>query len=286
MAQTATRKGASGGSTNGKPAPKKRAPAKSKTKSNAKSNGAGSKKAGKGSVKSAAGGAAAKATLTTRPGGPVRMKVAGAAIKAAAKKAGEKAKQTLPVLADGSRGVLDKVRDAGWDRMAEKVRTLPVQCSLDVAVPIEAAWDEWMRFDWLPDGAGRVQDIERDGDVLTGRLSGPRTSRDWEAEIVDERIDESLAWQTFEGSDTSGLVTFHRLSDRLTRLELQLDIVPEGMGEALSLVVRHADRRAQNVMRSFKAQVEALDPAEYPDVAETVDDEPEEEVEETDEVEA
>ena len=290
MAQTATRKGASGAGSKRKAAPKKRAPAKSKAKSSAKpkakSNGAGDKKAGEKSVKSAAGGAAAKATLTTRPGGPVRMKMAGAALKGAAKKAGEKAKQTLPVLADGSRGVLDKVRDAGWDRMAEKVRTLPVQRSLDVAVPIEAAWDEWMRFDWLPDGGHRVQDIERDGDRLFGRLSGPRLSRDWEAEIVDERVDESLAWRTVEGSDTSGLVTFHRISDRLTRLELQLDVVPEGPGEALSLVLRRADRRAENVMRGFKAQVEALDPDEYPDVAETADDEDAEAVEEADEVEA
>jgi uncharacterized membrane protein len=275
VAQTATRK-----------APKKRAPAKGKARSSAKSNGAGSKKAGKKSVKGAAGGAAAKATLTTRPGGPVRMKMAGAALKAAAKRAGERAKQTLPVLADGSRGVLDRVRDAGWDRMAEKVRTLPVQRSLDVAVPVEAAWDEWMRFDWLPDGAHRVQDVEREGDRLVGRLSGPRISRDWEAEIVDERVDESLAWQTVEGSDTSGLVTFHRLSDRLTRLELQLDVVPEGMGEALSLVLRRADRRAENVMRGFKAQVEALDPDEYPDVAETADDADAEAVEQTDEAEA
>src|SRR4051794_8752237 len=287
MAQTATRKGASGGSTKAKSAQKKRAPAKSKTKSNgkpnAKANGSGSKKTAAKSVKGAAGGAAAKSALTTRPGGNVRMKMAGAAIKAAAKKAGEKAKQTLPVLADGSRGVLDKVRDAGWDRMAEKVRTLPVQRSLDVGVPIEAAWDEWMRFDWLPDGAHRVEDIERDGDSLFGRLAGPRVSRDWEAEITDERVDQSFAWQTVEGSDTSGLVTFHRLSDRLTRLELQLDVVPEGMGEALSLVLRRADRCAENVLRGFKAQVEALDPDEYPDVAETAEDEEAEDEEAEDE---
>ena len=291
MAQTATRKKASGGSR--KPASKKRAPAKrTAAKSNAKSNGTGNKKTGKKGVKSAAGGAAAKATLTTRPGGAVRMKMAGAALKAAAKKAGERARQSLPALGDGSRAALEKVRGADWDNMADRVRTLPVQRSLDVAVPLEAAWDEWMRFDWLPDGAHRIQDIERDGDRLSGRLTGPRISRDWEAEIVDERVDQSLAWQTVEGSDTSGLVTFHRLSDRLTRLELQLDVVPEGPGEALSLVSRRADRRAENVMRGFKAQVEALDPDEYPDVAESADDdeatedEETEAVEEADEVEA
>jgi uncharacterized membrane protein len=165
------------------------------------------------------------------------------------------------------------VRGANWVLMTDKVRKVPVQRSLDVAVPIEAAWDEWMRFDWMPDGAHRVVEIERDGDMLYGQLTGSRISRDWQAEITDERVDQSLAWQTIEGSDTSGLLTFHRLSDRLTRLELELDIVPEGPGEALSLVLRRADRRAEVVMRSFKAQVEALDPDEYPDVADVEADE-------------
>jgi uncharacterized membrane protein len=170
--------------------------------------------------------------------------------------------------------------------VAERVRTVPVQQSVDIAVPIEAAWDEWMRFDWMPDGAHRVTDIERDGDLLFGEIAGAGVARDWEAEITDERTDESFAWLTTEGSDTSGLVTFHSLADRLTRIELQLDIVPVGPGDALALLLRRSDRRAQNVLRNFKAQVEALDPDEYPDVAEVEEDQEEEaEPEETEEAE-
>jgi hypothetical protein len=203
-----------------------------------------------------------KQTLTTRPGGPVRPKMAAAAVKKAAKRA-------LPAARDGVRSGLDKLRGVGWDRLADSVRKVPVQRSLDVAVPLEAAWDEWLRFDWVPDGAHTVSDVERDGDSLYGRVAGRHVNGDWEAEIVDEREDQSLAWQTVAGSDTSGLVTFHRLADRLTRIELQLDVVPQGPGEALALALRMADRRAETVMRSFKAQVEALDPDEYPPIAET-----------------
>jgi uncharacterized membrane protein len=248
---------------------------RSKASSNGSRGKGAAKSATKKSVKAAGAGAAAKSALTTRPGGNVRLKMAAAAVKTAAKKAGERAKDALPALSDGPRAALDKVRDASWDRMAERVRTVPVQQSVDVGVPLEAAWDEWMRFDWMPDGAHRVTDIERDGDVLLGQLAGPRFARDWEAEITDERPDESFAWQTTQGSDTSGLVTFHRLADRLTRIELQLDIVPEGPGGALALLLRRSDRRAENVLRNFKAQVEALDPDEYPDVAEVEDDEEE-----------
>jgi uncharacterized membrane protein len=246
--------------------------------------GSSSAKKTSGKKRSASNGsrtkAAAKAAvLATRPGKPVRRKAARAAAKGAAKSAGRLVRRTvegaLPAALDGPRAALDRVRDAGWDRVAERMRKLPIQRSVDVAVPLEAAWDEWMRFEWVPDGANRVQGVERDGDLLTGRLTGWRLARDWEAEIVDEREDESFAWQTLDGSDTSGLVTFHRLSERLTRIELELDVVPGRMGEAVSLVARVADKRAETVLRGFKAQVEALDPDEYPPLAQEVEeDEP------------
>jgi uncharacterized membrane protein len=300
MAPTAGTKKSSGGGKNSGTAAKTKKSSKTATKAKASSNGSRSngaaksatkkaaksatkKAAPKKSSKAAATGAAAQSVMTTRPGGNVRLKMATAAVKAAAKKAGERAKDALPMLSDGPRAALDNV---SWDRVAERVRTVPVQQSVDIAVPIEAAWDEWMRFDWMPDGAHRVTDIERDGDLLFGEIAGAGVARDWEAEITDERTDESFAWLTTEGSDTSGLVTFHSLADRLTRIELQLDIVPVGPGDALALLLRRSDRHAQNVLRNFKAQVEALDPDEYPDVAEVEEDQEEEaEPEETEEAE-
>jgi hypothetical protein len=59
-------------------------------------------------------------------------------------------------------------------------------------------------------------------------------------------------------------VTFHRLSDRLTRVELHLDVIPGGVADALELVLRVADRRAETELRRFKAHAETLDPDEYP----------------------
>lgn len=148
--------------------------------------------------------------------------------------------------------------------VAARARRLPIQRSIDVAVPVDIAWDEWMRFEFLPEGTHRVADVERDDDRLVGRVRGLHAERDWEAEIVDERIDESFAWHSVGGSDCSGLVTFHELSDRLTRLELHLDVIPGGVSDAVALMLHVADHRAEAELRRFKAQVEALDPDEYP----------------------
>jgi hypothetical protein len=121
-----------------------------------------------------------------------------------------------------------------------------------------------MTLEFLPEGAHRVEEIERDGqDVLVGRLTGVRGSDEWEAEIRDERPGESFAWRSVVGSDCAGLLTFHRISERLTRLELELDVVPVRAEEALKLMLHLADRRAETDLRRFKARLETISPDDY-----------------------
>lgn len=141
----------------------------------------------------------------------------------------------------------------------------PIQASIDVAVPIEVAWAQWMRLEWLPEGVDSVVEVARNGDgELHGRLQ--RGDTEWGARVLDERPEESFAWESTAGTDCAGLITFHALGERLTRIELSLDIRPERLGQAASLAVRHADRRAQADLRRFKARLELISPDAYPDI--------------------
>lgn len=159
--------------------------------------------------------------------------------------------------------VTEVLRRIPTEQLPEHVRQLPVQRSIDVAVPLEVAYSEWMKLDSLPEGAHRVENIKRREDHLVGRLNGLREPRRWEAEIRDERPNESFAWRSTRGSDVAGLITFHRLAERLTRLELGLDVVPTRVTEAASLALHLADRRAESELRRFKLRVETIDPAQY-----------------------
>jgi uncharacterized membrane protein len=141
-------------------------------------------------------------------------------------------------------------------------RTPPVQVSIDVAVPANVVWEEWMELAWLTEGVHRIEDVERDGTTLVGRTTGAH-SREWVAEILDERPQESFAWRSEEGSDCAGLITFHRLVERLTRIELDIDVLPTGPGEALRLSLQLARRRAEVDLRRFKAHVEFINPDVY-----------------------
>ena len=128
-------------------------------------------------------------------------------------------RKAVPAAADAARRVVSHAGASGAEGVLAHARELPIQRSVDVAVPVAVAWDEWMKFDHFPEGTHRLRDVHRDGDHLYGTLAGP-TSSDWEAEVIEERQDESFAWRTVDGSDCVGLITFHQLGRRLTRLEL------------------------------------------------------------------
>jgi uncharacterized membrane protein len=189
-------------------------------------------------------------------GAKVFRKVAGKAAKTIALKSLHSAAAAMRLAADRTASAGRSAVEAGLSKR------LPIQVSLDVAVPLNVAWEEWMGFGSIPEGVHRIQDVERDGDSLYGHVAGPR-SADWEAEIVDEREQQSFAWRSVQGTDTAGLVTFHRLSDRLTRIELDLDVFPTNPAEALTMASHAAHRRAQADLRRFKAHVEFINPDAY-----------------------
>jgi uncharacterized membrane protein len=141
----------------------------------------------------------------------------------------------------------------------------PIQCSVDVGVPVRVAWREWMKLDWLPEGVHQVQDIERGRrGKLRGRI-GTASNTGWRAEVLDEREEQSFAWQSRAGSDCAGLITFHELGEHLTRIELSLDVLPTTVTQAAALSARVAVRRAQAGLRRFKARLEVINPDLYDD---------------------
>ncbi len=157
-------------------------------------------------------------------------KLAGKAIKKVAKAVTSK---TLEAGAGLIRAAADRAASTGHEA-AEKTaqKRLPIQRTSTSRS--RSAWPG--RNGWRSSSSPREctpsTEIERDGDELFGRTSGLRPS-DWAAEILDEREQESFAWQSHEGSDCAGLATFHDLSKRLTRIELTLDVVPTSLAETV-----------------------------------------------------
>lgn len=133
-----------------------------------------------------------------------------------------------------------------------------VNHAVEVGVPIRAAYDQWTQFEEFPRFMEGVEEVRQLDDThlrWTGKIAG--AERSWDAEITEQKPDERIAWTTREGVEHAGVVTFHRIDDTHTRVNLQLEYDPDGVlakvGDALGLV----ERRAKGDMERFKSFIEA-----------------------------
>jgi uncharacterized membrane protein len=142
-------------------------------------------------------------------------------------------------------------------------RRMPIQQSVDVAVPIKVAYNRWTMFEDWPDFMHRVESVDQaDDTTLSVSMKVWGITRRFEAEIVEQRPDQRIEWNVTEGLAHTGAVTFHRLADRLTRIEVSLDFEPHGMLEKMGRGMRFAKRAVRADLHRFKALVELEDEAE------------------------
>jgi uncharacterized membrane protein len=137
-----------------------------------------------------------------------------------------------------------------------KGRRMPIQQSIDVAVPLKTAYNQWTQFEDWPKFMHRVKNVsQEDESHLTFKTKVWGISKEFEAEIVEQRPDQRIKWKVTEGVTHTGVVTFHELADRLTRIEVSLDLEPGSLIEKAARGMRHVKRAVRADLARFKAYV-------------------------------
>ena len=138
-----------------------------------------------------------------------------------------------------------------------KGRRMPVQQSVDVAVPLETAYNQWTQFEDWPEFMHRVTRATQDDDCSVNfatKIWGK--TKEFTADIETQRPDERIKWRVSQGITHTGVVTFHELAPRLTRIELSMDVDPGSLIEKAARGMRHVKRAARADLHRFKAFIE------------------------------
>ncbi|MEU6577899.1 SRPBCC family protein [Streptomyces sp. NPDC046805] len=134
-----------------------------------------------------------------------------------------------------------------------------VKESVEVDVPVRAAYNQWTQFEDFPqfmEGVEAVEQLDDTHNHWTTKLGGMR--RDFDTEIVDQLPDERITWRTISGDTRQrGSVRFLSLGDDRTRVAIVMDIEPTGPVETVGDWLGAADRRVKGDMRRFKEFIEA-----------------------------
>jgi uncharacterized membrane protein len=130
--------------------------------------------------------------------------------------------------------------------------------SVEVEVPVRTAYDQWTQFEEFPRFMEGVESVRQLDDThLHWKAEIAGATREWDAEITEQRPDERVAWKSLSGTTNAGVVTFHRIADDRTRIMLQLDVDPEGMVETVGDKLGFVSRRAEGDLQRFKEFIEA-----------------------------
>ena len=133
-----------------------------------------------------------------------------------------------------------------------------IEKSITVDVPVRIAYNQWTQFETFPHFMEGVEEVRQlDDKHLHWRANIAGKTEEWNAEIVEQKPDQKVAWRSTTGAKNAGAVIFHPQGNNQTRLTLRLDYEPKGaienVGDALGLV----ERRVEGDLKRFKGFIEA-----------------------------
>jgi len=129
--------------------------------------------------------------------------------------------------------------------------------SVDVAVDVRTAYNQWTQFEEFPKFMEGVESVEQlDDRHLRWHVEIAGVDREFDAEITEQTPDQRIAWRSRSGVDQGGVVTFHPLDDNNTKVTLQMDFEPEGAAEQVGDKMGIVSSRAKGDLERFKEFIE------------------------------
>lgn len=107
--------------------------------------------------------------------------------------------------------------------------------SIDVSAPLKAVYNQWTQFEEFPRFMEGVIDIRRHGPkTLLWKVNIGGKDKQWEAKIVEQIPDTRIVWESIDGTQNRGVISFESLDFERTRITLTIEYQPEGFLRSMS----------------------------------------------------
>jgi uncharacterized membrane protein len=128
-----------------------------------------------------------------------------------------------------------------------------VEQSIELDVPVAAAYQQWTQFEQFPQfmqGVEQVRQLDERHLHWVASFVGRR--REWEAVISEQRPEERIAWQASSGKANNGDVSFQRLSGNRSQTTMQMQLEPEGPRERLASLLNAVNAASKATCNASK----------------------------------
>ena len=130
--------------------------------------------------------------------------------------------------------------------------------SLEVNVPVSAAYNQWTQFEDFPlfmEGVDHVQQLDDTRLHWAATVAGRKA--EWDAKILEQHPDKQISWISEDGKKTRGTVTFEPRGDSKSLVRLSMSYQAEGPAELLGSAAGLDSRRVRGDLERFKELIES-----------------------------
>jgi uncharacterized membrane protein len=104
--------------------------------------------------------------------------------------------------------------------------------SIEVNAPVQLVYYQWIPFEEFPYFMEAVEEVRRESETrLFWRTRIGGIEKTWEAEITAQVPGEKIAWKSLDGTENAGVITFEKLAQDRTKINVVIDYEPEGILE-------------------------------------------------------
>ena len=132
-----------------------------------------------------------------------------------------------------------------------------VEKSIEIELPVSTVYNQWTQFEDFPQFMEGVEQVTQLDDTRlhwVAEIAGAK--REWDAEIVDQKPDQRIAWRSIDGAGNGGIVTFQPTGETATRVNLQMEFEPEGLAETIGDKLGFVSKQAEGDLKRFKTFME------------------------------
>jgi uncharacterized membrane protein len=137
------------------------------------------------------------------------------------------------------------------------IKATNIMETVDIGLPLRDCYNHWTQFEKFSSFMNGVQGVDRSDETETDwKVKVGPSSRSWHATVQKQVPDERIEW-TSEGAKatTRGVVTFHELAPRLTRIVVVVEYFPSGFFEKTGNLWRAQGRRLRLDLKHFQRYV-------------------------------
>lgn len=133
-----------------------------------------------------------------------------------------------------------------------------IERSVIVNVPLRTAYNQWTQFEQFNKFMEGIREVRQVDDThLHWKAQEGQQEKEWDSEIVEQVPDKCIAWRSRDTASGSGRVTFTRMDDNRTEINLSMEY-GQGGEDPNDPMKEVRTRRIEGDLQRFKDFIEWL----------------------------